>query len=258
MNSKNLNLDYIWQFRFQNFSDAVATRESLGRLMLDQSRDAGFDSTQWLDKQKSMLGLATKGVLPRNASIFELLEDTSIENIIDLGGGPSWIWAYIVNSNLHENLKYYNIELDSSRLAFEYLSKKLPEMNFTSIEKISELRYGKNILYSNSVLQYFEDNSAFLSLIQASNPVSIILDDVAGSDEEFYSLQNYYGHLQINRFLNLEKFILEICAQGYKVSNCKPYHKEFSKSMIAKIWLGDEKEVHCEIPSSVSLVFKRN
>ena len=258
MNPKELNLDYIWQFKFEDYSDAEAARNSLNRYFFDQPSGAGFDSSQWLDKQKSMLGLAANGVLPRSASVFELLDNSSVENIIDFGGGPGWVWAYIVNSNLHKDMKYYNIELESSRLAFEYLSKELPKMKFTTIEKISKLIHDKNIVYCNSVLQYFENNSTFLSLIQASNPVSIILDDIAGSNEEFYSLQNYYGYLQINRFLNLDKLISDVCSQGYRLSVTKPYHKEFSKGMISKIWLGDDKDVDSEIPSSISLLFQRN
>jgi len=204
-----------------------------------------------------MLELAARGELPRHTSIIEFLDSGSIENIVDFGGGPGWIWAYLVNTNSHGNMSYYNYELESSRLAFEYLNQQLPSMNFAEIDKISNLIFDRNLLYSNSVLQYFENNSVFLDLIQASNPVSIILDDVAGGTEEFYSLQNYYGHLQINRFLNLEKLIYEVCSHGYKLSSRRPYQKEFSKSMIAKIWLGVEKGVECGIPSSVTLVFDR-
>lgn len=254
---EDFNLDYIWQFRFENYSDAASIRDSYNRFVLSQSRQEGFDSNEWLNKQKSMLGLAANGVLPRVTSIIEFLESASIENIIDFGGGPGWIWAYLVKANLHGNLKYYNVELESSRLAFEYLSEQLPRMDFTTIQDISHLILDRNVLYSNSVLQYFENNSILISLIQASNPVSIILDDIAGSNEEFFSLQNYYGHMQINRFLDLEKLIFEVCIQGYRLSSYSPYHKEFSRSMIPKIWLGDKKGGECRIPSSVSLIFDR-
>ena len=253
----NLNLNYIWQFRFANYADAVTAKESYGPNVTRQSREEGFNSVEWLNKQKTMLETAARGELPRHTSILEFLDSSSLENIIEFGGGPSWIWAYLVHTNSHGNLNYYNCELESSRQAFEFQNSKLPNMNFIEKEEISDLIFQRNLLYCNSVLQYFENNSVFLNLIQTSNPVSIILDDVAGGAEEFFSLQNYYGHMQVNRFLNLERLIYEVCSRGYKLSCEKHYQKEFSKRMVPKIWLGAENGVESEVPSSVTLVFDR-
>jgi putative methyltransferase (TIGR04325 family) len=253
----NLNINYIWQFRFENYADAVAAKEFYNPAVALQSPGGGFDSTEWLSKQKTMFELAVRGELPRHTSIVEFLDRDHIENIIDFGGGPGWIWAYLVHMNSHGNISYYNCELESSRQAFEFQNPKLPNMNFIEREDISDLIFDKNLLYCNSVLQYFEDNSVILELIQTSNPVSIILDDVAGGSEEFFSLQNYYGYLQINRFLNLERLINEVCSQGYKLLCRRHYQKEFSKRMVPKIWLGVENGVESGVPSSVTLVFDR-
>lgn len=85
-----------------------------------------------------------------------------------------------MNTNSHGNMSYYSCELESLRPAHEYLNQQLPKINFVEIEEISNLIFDRNLLYINSVLQYFKNNSVFLDLIQVSNPVSLILDDVAG------------------------------------------------------------------------------
>ena len=56
----NLNLNYIWQFRFENYVDALTAKESYGSVVARQSR-GGFDSSEWLSKQKTMLELAARG-----------------------------------------------------------------------------------------------------------------------------------------------------------------------------------------------------
>ena len=93
-----LNLNYIWQFRFENYSDAVIAKEFYDSVVAGQSR-GGFESSEWVEKQNSMLELAARGELPRHTSIIEFLDGGSIDNIIDFGGGPGWIWAYVVNAN---------------------------------------------------------------------------------------------------------------------------------------------------------------
>ncbi len=254
--SGRLNLDYVWQLKFKNFADAILTQESLNSLIPDQSR-GGFDSAEWFNKQESMLDLAAKGELPRSTSIVEFLAGKSIQNIVDFGGGPGWIWAYLVKSNLHNGLSYYNLELESSRIAFEYLTYRLPSMKFVEMCEVPSLANEGNLLYSNSILQYFEDNSLLLELIRELNPVSIVLDDIAGDEEEFYSLQNYYGFLQVNRFLNLSKLISEVCSLGYKLLLNRAYEKGFSSKMIPKIWIGSDEVTDYKVPSSVTLVFER-
>jgi hypothetical protein len=113
------------------------------------------------------------------------------------------------------------------------------------------------LLYSNSVLQYFENNSEFLRIIGEIIPVTIILDDVAGSNQEFYSLQNYYGYAQINRFMDIDKLIQQICKAGYQISLKKPYQRSFSSQMIPKIWLGQDFVNDLELPSSWTLRFDK-
>lgn len=246
----------MWQKKFNNYLEAVGIKESYNDLEFREFK-GGFDSREWINRQESMFGLAAKGELPRSSSIFEFLGARPIQNIVDFGGGPGWIWAYLVKSKLHGEISYYNLELDTSRIAFNYLTQEFPRMKFLQMNEVSSLKGYENFLYCNSVLQYFENNSALLKLITDLSPSIIVLDDVAGNEEEFFSLQNYYGFLQVNRFLNLNKLISEVVGLGYKLTVNRPYEKRFSATMIPKIWIGPDECAECEAPSSVTLVFYR-
>ena len=254
---EELNLDYIWQFRFDSYPEARLLMDEFNH-SLQRNRLGGFDSTEWYTRQLAMLEIALDSKLPRRSTITEFLASEKFENLIDLGGGPGWLWAYLLKTNQAENLSYFNLELASSRLAFEYLTKDLPRMKFVELEELIDLKSAKNLLYANSVLQYFERNSELLRLIELTNSKCIILDDIAGSGDEFYSLQNYYGYLQVNRFANIEKLIHEVTQLGYSLMIRRPYDKNFSSKMIPRIWLGEAGNSDCEAPSSWTLVFTKN
>ena len=255
--TENGNSKYIWELKFDSYSDAHLAENRLNNRH-HQNFQGGFDSIQWQLKQESMLHLALKGELSHSSILPELLPEIKIQNIIDYGGGPGWIWAYLLKMNLGSNLNYFNIELSSSRILNETAGVTLPRMNFVDSGDSLNLIGEQNLLYSNSVLQYFEDNSNFIKVIAESDPTFIVLDDVIGSTEEFFSLQNYYGYYQIHRFLNISELTRQICEKGYKLSVQKPYDKHFTPLMIPKIWLGGQENPDCEIPPSWTLVFRRN
>jgi putative methyltransferase (TIGR04325 family) len=252
-----LNLGYIWQFRFDSYTEARLLEEEFNE-SLQHNRLGGFDSTEWHTRQLAMLDIALDSKLPRPSTITEFLMSEKFENLIDLGGGPGWIWVYLLKTNQAENLSYFNVELAGSRLAFDYLTKELPRMKFVELGELIELKGARNLLYANSVLQYFESNSELLKLIELTDPKCIILDDIAGAKDEFYSLQNYYGYLQVNRFANIDSTIQEITQMGYSLMMRRPYDKNFSLKMIPRIWLGEASKSDCEAPSSWTLAFTKN
>ena len=256
MQPSDVNLNYIWQFKYENYQSATAFQDAYN-ISMKTLHSGGFNSPEWLSKQKGMLADASEGSLPRHSSITEYLLHQKFDNLLDWGGGPGWIWAYLLKSNLHGQLNYFNLELESSKLAFEYLTQHLPKMKFVDFDDISLLAHENNLLYGNSILQYFEDNSVLLKIIEEISPISVVLDDIAGNEEEFFSLQNYYGYLQVNRFLNLNKLISEVVSLGYKLSVNRHYEKSFSATMIPKIWIGPGETAECDAPSSVTLVFDR-
>ena len=250
-------MKYIWQFKFDDYSEARTKKDEFNHSM-QQNHLGGFDSTEWRTKQLAMLEIALDSKLPRPSTITEFLSSDEFVNLIDIGGGPGWIWAYLLKTNQAENLSYFNLELASSRLAFDYLTKVLPRMKFVELDDLSRLKVQKNLLYANSVLQYFESNSELLNLIEITDPSCIILDDIAGAEDEFYSLQNYYGCLQVNRFANIQKTIEEISQLGYSLLIRKSYEQNFSSKMTPRIWLGEPNDSDCQAPSSWTLAFTKN
>ena len=254
--SDNFNLNYIWQFRFETFLEAYSLQNSKNQEN-SEVKTGGFESKEWKSRQIEMLNLALKAKLPRSTTIAEFLATQRYTNLIDFWGGPGWIWAWLVKSNLQGNLNYLNLELESSRLAFEYLEQTLPRMKYIKFDDLSCISKAKNMLYANSILQYFENNTHLLKVINATNPITIVLDDVAGSNEDFFSLQNYYGYFQVNRFLSIDRLIEEISELGYQLILCRPYEKYFSPKMSPRIWLGQEGRPDCDIPESLTLVFEK-
>jgi putative methyltransferase (TIGR04325 family) len=252
----DFNFEYIWQGKFDNYVDALMVANQQNSLTNFKSA-GGFDSQKWHKKQLQMLETAREPQLPRPTTILEVLEPGKYDNLIDLGGGPAWLWAYLIKTNSVTNLNYFNIELDSSTLAFGYLVNDLPNMKFINLDEVHSLKGSRNLLYSNSVLQYFQDNSELLRIVEDAKPLTIILDDVAGEQEEFFSLQNYYGFFQVNRFINLNEIIQQLCNAGYQLMFQKLYEKSFSPKMVPRIWLGKNIESQSALPPSWSLAFAR-
>jgi len=256
MRLRKIDPKHIWQLKFNDYAEAKSAQEFYNNLNYSEIQ-GGFNSIEWQGKQQKMLELAFDGKLPRYTILPELLPDLEIQNLIDYGGGPGWIWAYLVKMNLASNISYFNVELESSRIPFESMTRNLPRMKFMDLGELPDFHDSKTLLYFNSILQYFEDNSELIKIVKKIKPIQLVLDDVAGSAEEFYSLQNYYGFLQINRFLSIEKLITQVCELGYSLSVQRVYTKVFPPQMVPKIWLGSKESSSCEIPSSWTLVFNR-
>ena len=253
MSYREVNYKYIWQFRFDEFSEATDVANEHNSLPGNKVA-GGFSSHEWESRQINMLNSALNGALPRFSSLPEFIRSNKIENLVDFGGGPGWIWAYLVATNMTGEINYFNCELNSSRSKFEYLGNQLPRMHWTALDQLSSINLGCNFLYSNSVLQYLKDNSELLKVIETLKPISIILDDVCGfSEENFFSLQNYYGLLQVNRFVGINQLVDEICQSGYTLKIKRPFESLFAPSMVPKIWNGPNGDI--EIPSSWTLVF---
>ena len=99
------------------------------------------------------------------------------------------------------------------------LHKKLIEF-----KTINDLIPQSDLLYCNSVLQYFSSNVEFISLIKKVMPEYIFLEDlVATSDDDFFSVQNYYHTGIPYRFIGLTNLLNEFSEQGYQEIFRSPY-----------------------------------
>ena len=113
-----------------------------------------------------------------------------------------------------------------------------------------------DILYSNSVLQYFEDHSAFSKLVSYLSPKYILLDDFQTSTgEAFYTLQNYYGTRIPYYFSNLVD-ILKTCGDlGYELLVNYDYASPIAPTIETQ--LESTGDLSYGIGSSRSLLFKK-
>lgn len=94
-------------------------------------------------------------------------------------------------------------------------------------------------------------------LVDRFKPKWILIDDLqVTSQDEFYSLQRYYGTLIPCRFYNLDKLCLQMAQSGYRKINVSPYPKSYSPGMRAIVDCRDGKTVDIDPP--VTIVFERS
>jgi putative methyltransferase (TIGR04325 family) len=113
-----------------------------------------------------------------------------------------------------------------------------------------------DVLYSNSVLQYFQDYSTLTKLVTTLSPKYILLDDVITSTgQTFYSLQNYYG-ISIPYCFSSLFDIQKTCSElGYDLLLDSDYLSMFNARMDARI--EGARDTGCEIGGSRSLLFRK-
>ncbi|EKR99450.1 methyltransferase, TIGR04325 domain protein [Leptospira mayottensis 200901122] len=91
---------------------------------------------------------------------------------------------------------------------------------YTDFKKIFQC----DLLYTNSVIQYFPTNQYLLEVIDQVKPKFILLDDLyAGDNDEFFSNQISYERRIPHRFLNFEKFKKEVVKKGYRMVLKQPF-----------------------------------
>lgn len=234
--------NYIWigTFPHHQLADEFAQSHNLTL----ENTHQGFNSEKWHSRQIEMLESAETGCWPRKTTILNYLSIHEPTQLIDLGGGSGWLWAGLLKSYAPTEWEYLNIELDTTREAFESHTSHLNGLSWHTDSKayLPKIKT-KNILYSNSCLQYLENNDFLLELVKSFSPKNIILDDVIGqADDEFYSLQNYYGFLQVNRFVSLSKLSRQIKELGYSETYRNVYEVEYSKKMKPKIFVNNNLE----------------
>lgn len=129
-------------------------------------------------------------------------------------------------------------------------------MKFVSIKALKKSFYNETILYSNSVLQYFKDDLIFEEMVSQIAPDHVVIDDLLVNPlGEMFTLQNYYGFMIVNRFLNEVKFVGKMKSLGYSISSCTDYFSNISTQVNQAIWIGDEDVI--KGPNHKSMIFSR-
>jgi len=213
--------EYIWDGIYATWEDACRVSRLKGV--------NGHGDRRWLERivkqiqdyrnEFSQYGIA---VPPRPSSLPFVCSFVNPCSIIDFGGSSGWTLDYLRNSNRMLSVtSYIVVELDQ---VIEHLKGVGVSDSVVDYRTLRDEFQKCDILYSNSVLQYFDSNAPLLRLIEQSTPNFVLLDDlVAKGDEDLFTLQANYGSAIPYRFLSMSKILGQLEELGYQELMRSPY-----------------------------------
>lgn len=248
----NLKIDAnsIWVGSFRNQSEA--TEFAKAENLTDKNV---FDSTRWIARQLEMLQAVRNGSMPRFSNLpflISLMFNSKNVRVVDIGGGSAWIYEYLMTMGQQPS-KYTNLELQET--CNEFAKYFVAEDKVEFMSSFEKLNQAYDILYSNSVIQYFQTLDEFFGLIDRTNPKFILLDDVQTSEgDDFWSLQRYYDSFILTKFYSVSNLIRDVKLLGYELTSQIHYPAAFSNSMDPSI--GGRRQTDPNKSQPVSLFFK--
>ncbi|EKR17038.1 hypothetical protein LEP1GSC019_3729 [Leptospira interrogans serovar Pyrogenes str. 2006006960] len=211
----------FWDGVFLSWEDAIC---SAG----DVDGEKGFSNEKWFERILEQLSFFRSeikefgiAVPPRPTNLPTVVSLTNSKTIVDIGGSSGWIYDYLDSIELPSEIKKYSIleisDIISRSKRFNH-SRKV--QFYTDFKKIRSC----DLLYTNSVIQYFPTNEYLIEIIDQVKPKYILADDLyAGDNEEFFSNQISYEKKFPHRFLNFKKFRKEISKEGYRMILKQPF-----------------------------------
>jgi putative methyltransferase (TIGR04325 family) len=233
----------IWVGIFVNLEDVISTAN-----VLNATKSPAFETRKWLIRQSEMLNSAKVGIASRHSTLPVLsavLKSEREIKIYDLGGGSGWVYQYMKAIGCGP-INYINQELSVTVKEFQEHFEFDSRVVFTEIPmELNDI----DILYSNSVIQYFENLNNLFSLISKIKPTYILLDDVQVSNgTDFFSLQRYYDKFIPTKFYDVSKIVVEMERIGYKLLLKSDYPAIFSDHMMPTISERNESALDRDAP----------
>jgi len=211
----------IWEGEFPTWQLARLAAASIGGEGL--VGDKWFQRiTQQLTDYRDEFRVHGIAMPPRPCNLAAVCALTAPSSIVDFGGSSGWCWDYLQNTLINHTVSSYTVvETDE---VVEYMKcadlHQDPVMYKTAREPLGIV----DLLYCNSVLQYFESNEPFLSLVECSLPKFILLEDlVAKGEKDFFTIQLFRGSAIPYRFLGLELLLRALADIGYVELARYPY-----------------------------------
>jgi putative methyltransferase (TIGR04325 family) len=159
---------------------------------------------------------------PRPSSLSLVCAMTNPNAILDWGGSSGWCWDYLQNSAPNNSINSYGV-IETEEVV-KYMNRAGLHNNSVEYKTINDSINSCDLLYCNSVLQYFGSNAPLMSLIERTTPEYVLLEDlIAMGEEDFYTVQTYYNSGIPYRFLGLAKLLSELLCQGYTEIVRYPY-----------------------------------
>jgi putative methyltransferase (TIGR04325 family) len=218
---KGSNAHHVWDGLFLTWEEACNNAEKR------QAPGRGLQSKRWLKRITQQLSDYRKefqkyGVAapPRPCNLPLICAIISPRTIIDFGGSSGWSWEYLKNSLPNQVIKRFEI-IETKKVVKHMKTSKVhaPPVTYKTLDESMERC---DLLYCNSVLQYFNSNNPFLFLVEKTKPRYIFLEDCAAhGDKDFFSTQNYHGSCLPYRFIGLKKLLTEL--SGYMELSRNPY-----------------------------------
>lgn len=213
--------DYIWKNIYPTWEDACNAAKVIG--------GEGHSGEYWLHRITQQIfdyreefrqyGIAMP---PRPSNLPLVCALTASGTIVDFGGSSGWCWDYLQNTlHNHRVSSYVVVEIDE---VVNYMKKTGIHNAPVDYRSLKDPLASCDLLYCNSVLQYFGSNAPLLSLIERTTPQFILLEEVvAKGNDDFFSLQSHRDSAIPYRFIGLHKLLQELSHSGYMELVRYPY-----------------------------------
>jgi putative methyltransferase (TIGR04325 family) len=178
--------------------------------------------TQQLADYRSELGKFGIAMPPRPSSLPLVCAAHGTSAIVDFGGSSGWCWDYLQSSFPGNTVSAY-VVVESEEVVAYMRNARLQQAPVSYVT-IDDAPASCDLLYCNSVLQYFGSNTPLLSILARTGPGLVLLEDLAATgDEDFFSTQAFRGGAIPYRFLGMGKLLRELASLGYVESVRFPY-----------------------------------
>jgi putative methyltransferase (TIGR04325 family) len=211
---------YIWDGLYKSWEDAsrVAGEQSRvhsGRGWLQRIMQ------QILEYRKEYQQYGT-AMPPRPSNLPLVCSLVNPRSIVDLGGSSGWCRDYLENSIPHLRISSYTVvELPA---VVEFMKQSRIHGASINYKRQGDELQQCDLLYVNSVLQYYESNVPLLDLIELCRPRHVLLDDlVAKDDEDFFTVQAHRDAAMPYRFIGLSRLQDQMASKGYRCLISQPY-----------------------------------
>jgi putative methyltransferase (TIGR04325 family) len=206
-----------WSGPFRNWREASA-----------HATDAQFawSDPAWMKRQAEFLesARADASAPPRPSSLPLLAGLLQANRIVDYGGGSGWAFELLNSACPGLNVTAFTVlELSDVVEAHRSAPPADSRLDYVPFEDVGRV-HAADLLYANASLHYGESENAFLDAAMALGPAPHLLLDgyLAHPDQEFFLVQEVYGHAVPVRVPQLAHSLQDLRDRGYRITSCSP------------------------------------
>lgn len=211
---------HIWNGPFETWEQACAAAPK---------PEEAFLGDRWVNRIVQQLqeyrDLSSKydvALPPRPSNLPWVCAMTRPRSIVDFGGSSGWCHDYLRHTLKDHSISSYVI-VEIERIV-DYMTRCGLHAAPVSYKTATDPLDPCDLLYCNSLLQYFGSNAPLLDLVGSVGPEYILLDDLlAKGEKDFFSTQTYYETAIPHRFLGLQQLFHELGGIGYQPLLSAPF-----------------------------------